>query len=134
MTSAPWSERINGRFKDEFGGGFVRVRGAVKVKCQLMFGILALTVDQKFPRRTLSSGTRLTFDHSEANRGQKNHAFNEFCKVAHMITQARPKPPTKENMKNLQHQSCIRVYSSKAAVRNYRPRKIAASKRLYQLR
>lgn len=41
-------ERINGRLKDEFGGRFVRVRGAVKVKCQLMFGILALTVDQKF--------------------------------------------------------------------------------------
>ena len=37
-------ERINGRFKDEF----VRVRGAVKIKCHLMFGILALTVDQKF--------------------------------------------------------------------------------------
>ena len=41
-------ERINGRLKDEFGGRFVRVRGAVKVKCHLMFGILALTVDQIF--------------------------------------------------------------------------------------
>ena len=37
-------ERINGRFMDEF----VRVRGAVKIKCHLMFGILALTADQKF--------------------------------------------------------------------------------------
>ncbi len=40
------AERINARLKDEFGGRFVRVRGAVKVKCHLMFGILALTVDQ----------------------------------------------------------------------------------------
>lgn len=39
-------ERINARLKDEFGGRFVRVRGAVKVKCHLMFGILALTADQ----------------------------------------------------------------------------------------
>jgi hypothetical protein len=41
-------ERINGRFKDEFVRVRVRVRGAVKIKCHLMFGILALTVDQKF--------------------------------------------------------------------------------------
>jgi hypothetical protein len=41
-------ERINGRLKDEFGDSFVRVREAVKVKCHLMFGILALTVDQIF--------------------------------------------------------------------------------------
>lgn len=40
------AERINARLKDEFGGRFVRVRGAVKVKCHLMFGILALTADQ----------------------------------------------------------------------------------------
>ena len=40
------AERVNARFKDEFGGRFVRVRGAVKVKCHLMFGILALTADQ----------------------------------------------------------------------------------------
>jgi hypothetical protein len=33
-------ERVNGRLKDEFGGRFVRVRGAIKVKCHLMFGIL----------------------------------------------------------------------------------------------
>ncbi len=41
-------ERVNGRLKDEFGGRFVRVRGAIKVKCHLMFGILALAVDQIF--------------------------------------------------------------------------------------
>jgi hypothetical protein len=41
-------ERVNGRLKDKFGGRFVRVRGAIKVKCHLMFGILALTVDQIF--------------------------------------------------------------------------------------
>ncbi len=41
-------ERINARLKDEFGGRFVRVRGAIKVKCHLMFGILALAVDQIF--------------------------------------------------------------------------------------
>ena len=40
------SERVNGRLKDEFGGRNVRVRGNAKVFCHLMFGILALTVDQ----------------------------------------------------------------------------------------
>ena len=39
-------ERINGRLKDEFGGRHVRVRGHAKVLCHLMFGVLALTVDQ----------------------------------------------------------------------------------------
>ena len=32
--------------KDEFGGRHVRVRGAAKVMCHCMFGVLALTVDQ----------------------------------------------------------------------------------------
>jgi len=40
------AERANARLKDEFGGRFVRVRGHAKVMCHLMFGILALTVDQ----------------------------------------------------------------------------------------
>lgn len=40
------AERINARLKDEFGGRFVRVRGHKKVMAHLMFGILALTVDQ----------------------------------------------------------------------------------------
>ena len=40
------AERVNARLKDEFGGRFVRVRGHAKVTCHLMFGILALTVDQ----------------------------------------------------------------------------------------
>lgn len=40
------SERVNSRLKDEFGGRYVRVRGHAKVMAHLMFGILALTVDQ----------------------------------------------------------------------------------------
>ena len=40
------SERVNARLKDEFGGRHIRVRGLVKVMAHLMFGVLALTVDQ----------------------------------------------------------------------------------------
>lgn len=39
-------ERVNARLKNEFGGKMVRVRGHAKVMAHLMFGILALTVDQ----------------------------------------------------------------------------------------
>ena len=39
-------ERVNGRLKDEFGGRMVRVKGHAKVMTHLMFGIIALTVDQ----------------------------------------------------------------------------------------
>ena len=39
-------ERVNARLKDDFGGRKVRVRGHAKVMAHLMFGILALTVDQ----------------------------------------------------------------------------------------
>ena len=39
-------ERVNARLKDEFGGRNIRVRGAAKVMAHLMFGVLALTVDQ----------------------------------------------------------------------------------------
>lgn len=39
-------ERVYARLKDEFGGRFVRVRGHAKVMAHLMFGLLALTVDQ----------------------------------------------------------------------------------------
>jgi hypothetical protein len=37
------NERVNGRLKDHFGGRTIRVRGAAKVMCHLMFGILAIT-------------------------------------------------------------------------------------------
>jgi hypothetical protein len=40
------AERINGRLKDDFGGRYVRVRGHAKVLCHLMFGVLALSIDQ----------------------------------------------------------------------------------------
>jgi hypothetical protein len=39
-------ERANARIKDEFGGRAIFVRGPVKVMAHLMFGIVALTVDQ----------------------------------------------------------------------------------------
>ena len=40
------SERVNARLKDEFGANQLRVRGAAKVMAHLMFGVLALTVEQ----------------------------------------------------------------------------------------
>ena len=39
-------ERAYSRLKDEFGGRSVRVRGHAKVMAHLMFGVVALTVDQ----------------------------------------------------------------------------------------
>lgn len=39
-------ERVYSRLKDEFGARWIRVRGASKVMAHLMFGVLALTVDQ----------------------------------------------------------------------------------------
>jgi hypothetical protein len=42
------AERVNSGLKDSYGGRYVRVRGAAKVFCHLMFGILALTVSQLF--------------------------------------------------------------------------------------
>jgi hypothetical protein len=40
------SEFVNSRLKDEFGARSIRVRGAAKIMAHLMFGVLALTVDQ----------------------------------------------------------------------------------------
>ncbi len=40
------AERVNGNLKDNCGGAHVRVRGAAKVFCHLMFGILVVTVEQ----------------------------------------------------------------------------------------
>ena len=40
------AERTNARLKDDYGGRHIRVRGHAKVMAHLMFGILALTVDQ----------------------------------------------------------------------------------------
>lgn len=39
-------ERVYSRLKDEFGARHIRVRGASKIMAHLMFGVLALTVDQ----------------------------------------------------------------------------------------
>ncbi len=39
-------ERVNARLKDGFGGRHVRVRGHAKVFAHIMFGVLALAIDQ----------------------------------------------------------------------------------------
>ncbi len=40
------AERMNGRMKDEFGATIIYVRGHAKIMTHLMFGLIALTVDQ----------------------------------------------------------------------------------------
>ena len=40
------AERVNGRLKDEFGARNLWVRSDAKVFCHLMFGVLALSIDQ----------------------------------------------------------------------------------------
>lgn len=40
------AERVNARLKDEFGAMMLHVRGHAKVMTHLMFGVIALTVDQ----------------------------------------------------------------------------------------
>jgi hypothetical protein len=40
------AERVNSRMKDEFGAAKIYVRGHAKVMLHLMFGLIALTVDQ----------------------------------------------------------------------------------------
>jgi hypothetical protein len=39
-------EQLNGRLKDEFGGRIIYFKGAAKIMAHLMFGVVALTVDQ----------------------------------------------------------------------------------------
>jgi hypothetical protein len=39
-------EQLNGRLKDEFGGRIIYFKGATKIMAHLMFGVVALTVDQ----------------------------------------------------------------------------------------
>jgi hypothetical protein len=41
-------ERAFARLKDRYGGRTVRVRGAPKVMCHLMFGVVALTAARPF--------------------------------------------------------------------------------------
>ena len=44
------SERVNSLLKERYGGRWVRVRGANKVMCHLMFGLVALTASALYAR------------------------------------------------------------------------------------
>jgi hypothetical protein len=60
------AERVNARPKDEFGTRVVRVRGAIKVKCRLMFGVVALADDQNTPRHAVPARAGLSLGHYNA--------------------------------------------------------------------
>ena len=75
-------ESVDARLKDEYVARFLRVRGSIKVKCYLMFGIVALADDQilrvaSFGQRRLSrAATRNNenyeeFDHFEGIRDKR---------------------------------------------------------------
>ncbi len=70
---------------DEFGGRFVHVRGVIKVKCHLMFGILVLAVSSSPSIRysASKSSSRLRLDRRRQQcpfQRRKNHSVDEFCK------------------------------------------------------
>ena len=44
------AERVNSLLQERYGGRWVRVRGAAKVRCHLMFGLVALTARALFAR------------------------------------------------------------------------------------
>lgn len=44
------AERVNSLLKERYGGRWVRVRGAAKVMCHLMFGLVALTATALYAR------------------------------------------------------------------------------------
>ncbi len=46
LQQSSMSERVFARLKDELGGRSIRVRGAAQIRAHLMFGVLALTIDQ----------------------------------------------------------------------------------------
>ena len=74
------AERVNARLKDEFGARFVRVRGAIKVKCHLMFGVVALAVDQILRVTQLQARAGLSPGRSAQRTQRKFPALSEFCK------------------------------------------------------
>jgi len=41
---------VNSRLKERYGARWVRVRGAAKVMCHLMFGLVALTATTLYAR------------------------------------------------------------------------------------
>jgi len=44
------AERVSSLLKERYGGRWVRMRGATKVMCHLMFGLVALTATALFAR------------------------------------------------------------------------------------
>ena len=85
------AERVNARLKDEFGARFLRVRGALKVKCHLMFGIVALAVDQIIPCRRLQDRPCLTQLAAQARR-RKIHLAQGIMQEAHIYIYIRKIP------------------------------------------
>jgi hypothetical protein len=73
------AERVNARLKDEFGARFVRVRGAIKLKCQCSAWWRSPSIKSSASR---TSGRRPLEPRGTAaqRRGRKSSATKQFCK------------------------------------------------------
>ena len=78
------AERVNARLKDKFGARFLRLRGALKVKCCLMFAIVALAVDQIF--RVVDDRTALGPSWGHPPGAGKITSLRALCKKAQVIS------------------------------------------------
>jgi hypothetical protein len=73
-------KRVNGQVEAEFGGRFMHVRGTIKVKCHLMFGILVLAIDQIFRLETFRPAPARPTVTAIPLPAAANHSLDEFCK------------------------------------------------------
>ena len=81
-------ERVNGRLKDEFGARQVRVRGHSKVLCHLMFGILALTVDQLLRLRRRRRPDGVSDEIMRQNRSSCSHVPDFLLNAPEFLQEA----------------------------------------------
>jgi hypothetical protein len=77
------SERVNSLLKQRYGGRWVRVRGASKVMCHLMFGLIALT--ERTAARQQEYQAKVAARQAQREAGKKPQSPVKRKKVFHDI-------------------------------------------------